>query len=122
MHTFKKHGFAWIMFAIFVGSISVHWVTAYYVYEDEQKQHGQPMLFNGYLMEVTRQTFENIQSEALQLLLQVTLIAYFWYVGSPQSKEGQDRLEEKIDYVAGQLNPIGYERFKNDIEQQYPKK
>lgn len=44
-----------------------------------------------------RDTFENWQSEFLQLLWQVVGFAYFLYVGSPSSKENDDRLEEKID-------------------------
>ncbi len=44
-----------------------------------------------------RDTFENWQSEFLQLLWQVVGLAYFLYVGSPSSKENDDRTEAKID-------------------------
>lgn len=44
-----------------------------------------------------RDTFENWQSEFLQLLWQVVGLAYFLYVGSPSSKENDDRVEAKID-------------------------
>ena len=44
-----------------------------------------------------RDTFENWQSEFLQLLWQVVGLAYFLYVGSPSSKENDDRMEAKID-------------------------
>ena len=44
-----------------------------------------------------RDTFENWQSEFLQLLWQVVGLAYFLYVGSPSSKENDDRLEAKVD-------------------------
>jgi hypothetical protein len=44
-----------------------------------------------------RDTFENWQSEFLQLLWQVVGLAYFLYVGSPSSKENDDRVECKID-------------------------
>jgi hypothetical protein len=40
---------------------------------------------------------ENWQSEFLQLLWQVVGLAYFLYVGSPSSKENDDRMEAKID-------------------------
>ncbi len=48
-------------------------------------------------MEMGRDTFENWQSEFLQLLWQVVGLAYFLYVGSPASKENDDRVEAKID-------------------------
>lgn len=44
-----------------------------------------------------RDTFENWQSEFLQLIWQVVGLAYFLYVGSPASKENDDRVEAKID-------------------------
>jgi TnpA family transposase len=44
-----------------------------------------------------RATFENWQSEFLQLLWQVVGLAYFLYVGSPSSKENDDRMEAKLD-------------------------
>ena len=51
----------------------------------------------GYVIEMGRDTFENWQSEFLQLLWQVVGLAYFLYVGSPGSKENSDRTEAKID-------------------------
>jgi hypothetical protein len=59
--------------------------------------HGQVPELSGYLVEMGRDTFENWQSEFLQLIWQVVGLAYFLYVGSPASKENDDRLEEKID-------------------------
>jgi hypothetical protein len=42
-------------------------------------------------------TMENWQSELLQLGLMVVLTAHLIHKGSPQSKEGSERLEAKID-------------------------
>jgi hypothetical protein len=52
---------------------------------------------SGYLVEMGRDTFENWQSEFLQLLWQVVGLAYFLYAGSPSSKENDDRMEAKLD-------------------------
>src|SRR3546814_1249803 len=54
-------------------------------------------LVASYLIEMGRDTLENWQSEFLQLLWQVVGLAYFLYVGSPASKENDDRLEAKVD-------------------------
>jgi hypothetical protein len=52
---------------------------------------------SGFLNEWSRDVFENWQSEFLQLLWQVVGLAYFLYIGSPSSKENDDRMEAKID-------------------------
>jgi hypothetical protein len=44
-------------------------------------------------------TFENWQSEFLQLLSFVLLTTYFIYKGSHESKDSQDRMEAKIDQI-----------------------
>lgn len=46
-----------------------------------------------------RDTLENWQSEFLQLLWQVGGLAFLLYMGSPQSKEGSERVEAKIDEI-----------------------
>lgn len=62
---------------------------------------------------MARDTFENWQSEFLQLLWQVVGLAYFLYVGSPSSKENDDRVEAKIDAL---LELVGKERGLKLIE------
>lgn len=44
-----------------------------------------------------RDTFENWQSEFLQLIWQVVALTYFWYIGSPQSKEEEERNQDLMD-------------------------
>src|SRR3546814_1070958 len=63
----------------------------------EARQHGGTPEVASYLIEMGRDTLENWQSEFLQLLWQVVGLAYFLYVGSPASKENDDRLEAKVD-------------------------
>ncbi len=48
---------------------------------------------------MSRDTFENWQSEFLQLIWQVAGLSLLLHVGSPQSREEDDRLEEKIDAI-----------------------
>lgn len=48
---------------------------------------------------MARDTLENWRSEFLQLIGQVAGLAFLLYVGSPQSREGHDRLEEKVDFL-----------------------
>ncbi len=92
---FQKYSYLWVTFALFLFSLIGHWTTAWYAYTNEQKAHKQPIKVNEYVVETLRDTFENWQSEFLQLIWQVGGLAFLFYVGSPQSKEGDDRKEEK---------------------------
>jgi hypothetical protein len=103
MHsTFKKHGFAYVMGAFFGVSLLLHFIFGYYSHQTEEQVFSYTIL---------RDMFENWQSEMLQLLLQVVLLAYLWYVGSSQSMEGDARLEAKIDFI-----------MKEELERKFPKK
>jgi hypothetical protein len=93
----KRYGYAWITLAFFLVSIVLHWLFGWQAYVDDAMQHGQSPDTSGYVVEMLRDTFENWQSEFLQLLWQVVGLAYFLYVGSPSSKENDDRTEAKID-------------------------
>lgn len=103
----KKYAYAWLTAGFFVGSFALHWLFGWFAFVDAQAQHGQPAEAAGYLVEMGRDTFENWQSEFLQLLWQVVGLAYFLYVGSPSSKENDDRTEAKIDAL---LRLVGEER------------
>lgn len=93
----RKYAYAWITIAFFLVSIAGHWLFGWYAFVDEAAEHGQRPELNAYLVEMGRDTFENWQSEFLQLLWQVVGLAYFLYVGSPASKENDDRTEAKLD-------------------------
>jgi len=93
----KGYAYAWLTLGFFLISIILHWTFGWYAYLDEAAEHGQSPQVRDYLIEVSRQTFENWQSEFLQLLWQVVGLAYFLYLGSPSSHENDDRLEAKVD-------------------------
>jgi hypothetical protein len=93
----KRYAYLWITLAFFLISIGLHWMFGWYSFVDEAAEHGRQPELAAYLNEMGRDTFENWQSEFLQLIWQVCGLAYFLYVGSPASKENDDRLEAKID-------------------------
>jgi hypothetical protein len=97
MSIFRKYAYAWITLTFFLVSFFLHWWFGWQAYVDEAREHGSAPEANAYLVEMSRDTFENWQSEFLQLLWQVVGLAYFLYIGSPSSKENDDRLEAKID-------------------------
>jgi hypothetical protein len=64
---------------------------------------------------------ENWQSEFLQLMWQVAGLSLLWYLGSPQSKEEHDRLEEKINFIIKRLDPENAKQFLKEWDKKYPK-
>ena len=103
-------------------SISLHWIFAWYSYVQEQTEHKQPVQFNDYLNETLRDTMENWQSEFLQLMWQVAGLSILWYIGSSQSKEADDRLEEKIDLLIQTLDSEKGKQLIQELDRKYPRK
>lgn len=97
MGLLKRYAYAWLTLGFFAVSLGLHWFFGWQAYVDDATQHGQAPDMAAYYHEMLRDTFENWQSEFLQLLWQVVGLAYFLYVGSPSSKENDDRLEAKVD-------------------------
>lgn len=96
-HYLKGYAYAWITLGFFLGSLILHWWFGWSAYVSDALEHGQSPETGDYLNQMFRDTFENWQSEFLQLLWQVVGLAYFLYLGSPTSHENDDRLEAKVD-------------------------
>jgi hypothetical protein len=95
----SKYGYFWSTLALFVLSFAGHWTFAWFAFVSEQAAHGQAAAVGEFVVQTTRDTLENWQSEFLQLIWQVSGLALLFHVGSPQSKDGNDRLEEKVDLI-----------------------
>lgn len=116
----KRYGFAWITGGLFVFTLVGHWLFGWFAYVDEQHAHGLAVSVGDYLVQMGRDTLENWQSEFLQLVWQVIGLTYFLYIGSPQSKEEDDRLEEKLDAILRKVDPANADKFIQQLNQRYP--
>ena len=105
----KKYGYAWVTLGFFLGSLVLHWYFGWQSFLSDAAEHGQVPQQSEYLDQMLRDTFENWQSEFLQLLWQVCGLAYFLYVGSPSSKENDDRVEAKVDALLIMQGDAGFE-------------
>ena len=120
MTLLKKYGFAWVTLGFLAISLVGHWVFGWFAFFDEQQDLGAPVTTGGYLIVMLRDTFENWQSEFLQLLWQVVGLTILLYVGSPQSKESEDRTEEMLKEILRQVDPDGAEKKLAELDQKYP--
>jgi hypothetical protein len=116
----KKYGFAWVTLGFLAVSLVGHWVFGWFAFVDEQTDIGAPITAGAYLIIMLRDTFENWQSEFLQLLWQVVGLTILLYVGSPQSKESEDRTEEILKAILRSVDPKGAEQKLDELDRKYP--
>jgi hypothetical protein len=121
MSIWRRYGFFWVTAVLFLGSLAGHWMFAWFSFVSEQQAHGMPVEVSDYLVETARDTLENWQSEFLQLIWQVAGLAYLVHIGSPQSKEGDERKEEKIDRILAAVDKNA-ERIIEELDAKYPRK
>lgn len=118
----RRYAYAWITVAFFVLTIAGHWIFGWFAYVAEQRDHGRPVSTASYIIEMSRDTLENWQSEFLQLLWQVGGLALLLYVGSPQSAEGDERIEEKLDALLKIAARDKAAKIIADIDERYDRK
>jgi hypothetical protein len=116
----SKYGYLWVTLAFFLASLGVHWLFGWWAYEDEAREHEQTPKVSEWAVQMGRDTLENWQSEFLQLIWQVAGLAFLIYVGSPQSKDGDERLEEKIDFLMARTKEG--EQTLRALDKKYPRK
>jgi hypothetical protein len=110
--TMSKYGYLWVTLAFFIFSLLGQWVFGWLAYVNEQNDLNAPIQVSDYFFRLSRDTLENWQSEFLQLMWQVAGLAFLLYVGSPQSKESDDRLEAKIDAILETVEKEGTKTVK----------
>ena len=100
---FRENGLSIVLFALFLFALVGQSLTGLKEYNDDQQEHGQPTvsygayLTSGHFIEAT---FENWESEFLQMAAFVVLTIFLYQKGSAESKE-PDRIEE-FDVVPAQ--------------------
>ena len=104
----KKYAFLWITLILFSGSFIGQWYYGFSTGNTWQDN--------------MRHTLENWQSEFLQLIWQVVALTYLWYIGSPQSKEEEERNQEMLGWIMKNIDRQKAEEFMQELEQKYPKK
>ena len=116
---FRSYGFVWVTAVFFILSFIGHWTAGWFAFVKEQKAHDQPIEVTDYIVEMTRDTLENWQSEFLQVMWQVGGLAFLLFVGSPQSKEGNERTEAKLDEILRELKKEDADKILTKLDGQF---
>ncbi|MFI6226187.1 DUF6766 family protein [Micromonospora echinospora] len=93
----RAYAFALVTGALFVFSWIGQFLFQMTVVGNEARQHGESFAWGEFLPQFLASTFENWQSEFLQLIWQTAGLALFYYWGSSQSRESDERIEAKLD-------------------------
>jgi succinate dehydrogenase hydrophobic anchor subunit len=104
--TWANFGLSIAFASLFLISWAAQAVAEWGVYAQEQRAHGEPTVIGDYLVQFGQSTFENWQSEFLQLFSFVVLSALLIHRGSAESKDSDDRMERKIEDIAKRLDEL----------------
>ena len=102
----KEHGLSLVLAFLFIGSWLLQSVTGWVEFVSEQQAHGEAAQLwgsSGYFWNWMQATFENWQSEFLQLFAMVVLTTFLIHKGSSESRDGDEemriailRIEERL--------------------------
>lgn len=92
----REFGLGLTLVILFFVSWIGHAITQWQTFTDEQVAHGQSPKLGDFMSEFGQATFENWQSEFLQLFSFVVLAAIYIHKGSAESKDGEDQIQASL--------------------------
>lgn len=103
MRHFRRWGAVYLLAVLFLGSWGGQFFTQLIDFRGEQAEHEQPFMWADFWPDFLASTFENWQSEWLQLVFQAVLLlgAKHWIF--KVDAEDMERLEAKIDRIQDRL-------------------
>jgi hypothetical protein len=102
----KNFGLSLAFCGLFLVSWTAQGVAEWGSFRADQIAHGQAVAFGDFVVKFGQSTLENWQSEFLQLFSFVVLSALLIHRGSGESKDSDDRMEQKIDEIAKRLDEL----------------
>ncbi len=96
---FKKYGLSITLFILFIASWFGQAYFQWIEFKEEQLEHQQEAIISDFIAPFGAATFENWQSEFLQLFSFVILSTYLIHKNSPQSKDGDELMQQKLDRI-----------------------
>jgi hypothetical protein len=115
----RRYSFTIVTLGLFIASFAGHWAFGWFAYLDDQAAHGESAEVAGFLVEASRDTLENWQSEFLQLMWQVAGLSFLFHVGSSQSEESDERTEAKLDAILRKLDPQTADKIIDELDRKY---
>jgi hypothetical protein len=102
----REFGLGLILVILFVVSWVGQAIAQWQTFTDEQLAHGSSPKIGDFLAEFGQSTFENWQSEFLQLFSFVVLAALYIHKGSAESKDGEEQIQASLRRVEEHLGTL----------------
>jgi hypothetical protein len=99
--------------ALFVISFLLHVVFGWWQYAADQAANGQQATvfgWDGFVVYFGEWTFQNWQSEFLEVLVLITATVYFIHKGSPESRDGDDEMKATLERIEKKLGELEADR------------
>ena len=93
----KAYAFALVTGGLFLFSWVGQFITQLIVERNDAAAHDEEFAMADFWPQFLASTFENWQSEFLQLVWQAAGLAFLLFWGSSQSREQEERIEAKLD-------------------------
>jgi hypothetical protein len=94
---------------LFVVSFLLHALFGWWQYSADQAANGQAATvfgWDGFVIYFGEWTFQNWQSEFLEVLLIITATVYFVHKGSPESRDGDDEMKATLERIEKRLDEL----------------
>lgn len=98
-----------VLTVVFLVTLAGGTVSGWFEYASDQAAHGQPATVigeDGYLPVISEQVFQNWQSEFLALAMLIALGSVLVHRGSPESKDTQVALEQRVANLSERIDRL----------------
>ena len=103
----SNFGLSLAFLALFLISWIAQAVAEWGTYVQEEQAHGDTPTISDFFVQFGQSTFENWQSEFLQLFSFVVFSAILIHHGSAESRDGEDRIEQAVKRIEKRLDDAG---------------
>ena len=100
----KNFGLSLVLCLLFFGSWLGQGIAQWQEFTDNQRQHNEPLTLGEFFANFSESTFQNWQSEFLQLFSFVVLSAILIHKDSTESKDSHDRMGAALARIEERLN------------------
>jgi hypothetical protein len=105
----QNYNLSIVLLILFLTSWVIQTIAGWYEFTSEQKALGETVYTfgaDGYVARWAEATFENWQSEFLQLFSMVVLTSFLIHKGSAESRDSQDEMMAKLEHIEQELESL----------------
>jgi len=109
----RDYSLSIVVGALFLVTFALHAIFGWWQYVADQQAHGAAATFwgwDGYVVYFGEWTFQNWQSEFLEVYTLIVLTAFLHHKGSHESKEGEEEIKATVHRIERRLDELARER------------